>query len=123
MLKNPQEELDKLVTQCLELYCLVKCKAPNYTTTYSNTFLEDFLNYVATITMNKHGNVENIPRERDDGQRYTDISFDEFAEALQKASGLDLKNVLDKTEDELYDKLAEDDEEYRLFQRSKRKLN
>ena len=91
MLKNPQEELDKLVTQCLELYCLVKCKAPNYTTTYSDTFLEDFLNYIANITMNKHGQVENISRERDDGQRYTDISFDDFAEALQKASGLDLK--------------------------------
>lgn len=123
MLKNPQEELDKLVTQCLELYCLVKCKAPNYTTTYSNTFLEDFLNYVANITMNKHGAVEDIPREKDDGQRYTDISFDEFAKALQKASGLDLQAALDSAEDEHYDKLAEDDEEYRLFQRSKRKLN
>ena len=123
MLKNPHEELDSLITQCLELYCLIKCKAPNYTTTYSNTFLEDFLNHVATITMNKHGDIDKVPRETEDGQRYTDISFDEFAEALQKASGLDLKGALDTAENEHYDKLAEDDEEYRLFQRSKRKLN
>ena len=119
MLKNPQEELDKLVTQCLELYCLVKCKAPNYTTTYSHRFLEDFLNYVANITMNKHGDNKVVS----DSQRYTDISFDEFAEALQKASGLDLQAALDKAEDEHYDKLAEEDEEYRLFQQSKRKPN
>ena len=102
MSKYPHADFDKKASELLELYCLIEAKAPNYTNTYSTSFLEKFINHFANLVVDKHSAEEREPISHEN-QTY----FDELAKAL----------------DEQMDRLASEDEDYRIHQINKRKLN